>query len=64
MTAKQRTTVGRAFFVAGILVSLATFILQALPVNWGIFLSAACFIVGSLFWPGWNGIDDNDRGAQ
>lgn len=65
MTANQRSIVGRAFYVAGILVSLATFILQALPVNWGIFLSASCFIVGSLFWPGWNGIgDDSDRSAQ
>lgn len=45
---------GQGLYVAGILCSLAAFVLHALPSNWGVFLSAACFIVGSVFWPGWN----------
>lgn len=40
----------RLLYVTGILLSLATFILHALPVNWGIFLSSACFIIGSFLW--------------
>jgi len=52
--------IGRALYVAGILISLATFILHALRVNWGIFLSAACFIVGSLFFPGWKGMNGEE----
>ncbi|HEX7047712.1 MAG TPA: hypothetical protein VF275_09110 [Gammaproteobacteria bacterium] len=40
----------RVLYTAGILVSLATFILNAIPANWGIFLSAACFIVGGMLW--------------
>lgn len=58
MKRQQQFLVGRVLYVLGILVSLATFILHALPVNWGIFLSAMCFIAGSLFWPGWHGVDD------
>ena len=57
MNARHRSLTGRVLYAAGILVSLATFILHAMPVPWGIFLSAACFIVGSLFWPGWEGLD-------
>ncbi|HEX6928687.1 MAG TPA: hypothetical protein VF267_05535 [Gammaproteobacteria bacterium] len=49
--------VGQTLHVAGILVSLATFILHAIPASWGIFLTAACFIVGSVFWPGWDTTD-------
>lgn len=63
MNANQRMLIGRVLYVIAILVSLATFILHALPVKWGIFLSAAGFIVGSLFWPGWNGIEER-RGAD
>ena len=40
----------RILYTLGILVSLATFILHALPTNWGIFLSSACFIVGAMLW--------------
>lgn len=58
MTRSQRKLVAQILYAGGILLSLATFILQALPVNWGIFLSSACFIVGSLFWPGWEGVDE------
>lgn len=43
----------RILYTLGILISLATFILHAIPVNWGIFLSSACFIVGAMFWGGW-----------
>lgn len=57
MTRSQRKLAAQVLYVAGILVSLATFILHALPVSWGIFLSSACFIIGSVFWPGWEGVD-------
>ncbi|HEX7030466.1 MAG TPA: hypothetical protein VF254_07710 [Gammaproteobacteria bacterium] len=42
--------VTRVLYTAGILVSLATFILHAIPLNWGIFLTSACFIVGGMLW--------------
>ncbi|HEX6927935.1 MAG TPA: hypothetical protein VF267_01700 [Gammaproteobacteria bacterium] len=42
----------RVLHVTGVLVSLATFILHAIPVNWGIFLASACFIVGGMLWGG------------
>lgn len=63
MNKHQRMLAGRVIYIIAILVSLATFILHALPVKWGIFLSAAGFIVGSMFWPGWDGIEDR-RGAD
>ena len=43
--------IARVLFTVGILVSLATFLLGAIPTNWGLFLSAACFVVGGMFWP-------------
>ena len=58
MKRRQLHFIGRILYVAGILVSLATFILHALPVNWGIFLSAACFVVGSFLFSGWSGAND------
>lgn len=63
MNKHQRMLAGRVIYIIAILVSLATLILHALPVKWGIFLSAAGFIVGSMFWPGWDGIEDR-RGAD
>lgn len=61
MTRPQRKLASQVLYVAGILLSLATFILQALPVSWGIFLSAARFIIGSVFWPGWEGVDERSK---
>ena len=58
MTRTQRKILAQVLYAAGILLSLATFILHALPVNWGIFLSTVAFVAGSLFWPGWEGMDD------
>lgn len=44
-------TLSRTLLAVGVLISLATFVLGALPANWGIFLSAACFVVGGMMWP-------------
>lgn len=57
--------VSRTLITLGILVSLATFVLGALPANWGIFLSATCFIVGGMMWPERDSNrDDSNRNAQ
>ena len=53
--------IARILFVAGILISLATFLLRAIPTNWGLFLSAACFVVGGMLWPDWHAGDDGKR---
>ena len=51
----------RILYTLGILVSLATFILHALPTNWGIFLSSACFIVGAMLWGTWRDAARNEE---
>ncbi len=53
-----RKIIGQLLYVAGILLSLVTFVAGALPVKWGIVAMAACFIVGSVFWRGWDGRTD------
>lgn len=58
----KTTLIARVFFTVGILVSLATFLLGAIPTNWGLFLSAACFVIGGMFWPNWmTSRDDNAK---
>lgn len=58
----KRKLAGPLLYVAGILASLVTFVAGALPAKWGIVLIAACFIVGSVFWPGWD--EQDDRSAR
>lgn len=59
MNRQALRVVTRVLYTLGILVSLATFILNALPTNWGIFLSSACFIVGAMLWGTWRDSEKN-----